>query len=131
MANEIIKSWDIYVGNRKVGVMQTDDVSIDAPGVIEQAADGAVGRAQAPVTTNGNVKVITIWGGTTSINTLLDACLSNTPVKLTHGPIGGKLWTIDRAWIKGVKASTDFTSGQAFQDVTWDGVAPKITNFGQ
>jgi hypothetical protein len=126
MANEVIKAWDIYVSDRKIGTMQKSESTIDAAGTLEQVAEGTIGRAQGPVTSKITVDVVTVFGGRANTQTLTDALLGNIPVKLTQGVVDGKLRSYYPMWCHNETQSTDFTSGQCTGKFSFEGVAPKM-----
>lgn len=126
MANEIVKAWDIYSKDRKIGTMQKAESTIDATGQLEQTAEGTIGRAQGPVTSKITVDVITVFGGRANTQALLEMLLGNIPVKLTQGPVDGKLRSYFPMWCHTETQSTDFTTGQCIGKFSFEGVAPKI-----
>lgn len=124
---DVIRPWDIYADGSKIGTIQTADTEIDAPGVIEQTAEGAIGRTQAPVVSKISFTTVDVFGGRTNINKLTDALLGNLPVKITQGPIGTKLRTFSPCWVTNEKHSVSWKDGTATGSFSIEGLAPKIT----
>lgn len=123
---DIIKAWDIYVDDKKVGTMQGSESNIDATGTIEQTAEGAIGRTQGPVTSKITTDVVTTFGGKANTQKLTEALLGNTPVKLTQGVIDGKLRSYYPMWCVNETQSSSFTNGECKGKFSFEGVAPKI-----
>lgn len=124
---DVIRPWDIYVDNSKIGTIQTADTDIDAPGVIEQVAEGAIGRTQAPVVSKISFNTVDVYGGRANINKLTEALLGNMPIKVVQGPIGTKLRTFSPCWVTNEKHSVSWKDGTATGSFSIEGLAPKIT----
>lgn len=124
---DVIRPWDIYVDGSKIGTIQDADSDLDAPGTIEQCAEGPVARSSAPVVSKITFNTVDLFGGRANINKLREALLGNIPVKLTQGPLGGKLLTYSPCWVVNEKHRVSWKDGTATGSFAIDGLAPKIT----
>lgn len=124
---EVLGRWEFYVGKRKVGTAQKADVETDSPGSIENAAEGCVGRSSGPVQSKISFDFIEVYGGRPNYDVLLDALLSNTPIKITLGPINAKLRVYSPIWCVNEKRSMSYVDGKATGTFNFEGPAPTIT----
>jgi hypothetical protein len=124
---DIIKPWDIYVGSSKIGTIQDAETDLDSPGSIEDTAEGPVGRTQGPVKSKISFNTVDVVGGRANINKLREALLGNLPIKVTQGPIGGKILTYSPCWVTNEKHRVDFKTRSATGSFSIEGVEPKIT----
>lgn len=124
--SDIIKAWDLYVNDRKIGTLQGSESTIDAAGTLEHTAEGIIGRAQGPVTSKITADVVTVFGGKTNTQMLLEALLGNIPVKLTQGVVDGKLRSYSPMWCHNETQTTNWADGTAKGKFSFEGVAPKV-----
>lgn len=124
---ESFRPWDVYVKSRKLGLLQDADYELDAPGTIQQAADGAVGRSTGPVVSKVSANVVRTVGGRQAHHDLREALLGNIPVTLTLGPEEGKLLTFKEAWCHNIKGKADFKDGTCTGSFSFESTAPKAT----
>lgn len=124
---DIIKPWNIYVDNKKVATASGMDSNLDAPGELQITAEGVIGRAQGVTTAKVTLNSVTTFGGKAVTQKLVQALLGNIPVKLTLGPIDGKLREYSAMWCNSETQNTEFANGTAKGTYNFEGAAPKIT----
>jgi hypothetical protein len=124
---EVLGRWDFYVTGKKAGTAQKADVETDSPGSIENAAEGCVGRACAPVVTKLSFDFVDVFGSRPYLDRLYDALVSNTPITVTLGPINSKLRTYNPCWVINEKRSISYTDGKATGTFGLESRAPTIT----
>jgi hypothetical protein len=124
---ELIRPWDVYVKNKKLGTLQDAEYELDAPGTIENAAEGSVGRTQAPVVSKVTCNMVTTFAGRTATKALKQALLGNVPVTLTLGPEEGQILTFKDCWCHNYKGKADFKNGSCTGAFSFEATRPTIT----
>lgn len=124
---EVIGRWEFYIGKRLVGTAQKADSDTTAPGAIENAAEGCVGRSAGPVESKLSFDFIDVFGGRPSYDLLFEALLNNIPITITLGPIETKLRTYNPIWCVSETRSMDYVNGKATGGFKFEGPKPTIS----
>lgn len=126
MAARTIKPWNIYVKGTKVATGTSYESTIDAPGELQIAAEGVIGRAQGVATSKITLNTIITYDGEVSTQLLIRALLNNEQLTLTQGVVDGKIREY-KMWCHSEKLSSDFATGKATGTYDFEGGKPTFT----